>query len=105
MILRKVLLTGTRHAAAMTFPWPALEPASAVAQASLGRLSTSIAIAQGLAASGRSIDLGGLESLTGLLCAQVMDLSQADGSAIRPELVELDRNVAVLLHTLKSSAR
>lgn len=80
-----------------------MEPASAVAQDSLRRLSTSIAIAQGLAASGRSIDLGGLESLTGLLCAQVMDLSHTDGSAIRPELVALDRSVAVLMHTMRSA--
>lgn len=89
----------------MNFPWPALEPASAVAEASLYRLSTSIAIAQGLAASGRSVDLGGLESLSGLLCAQVMDLSHTEGTAIRPELIALNRHVAVLLHTLKSSAQ
>ncbi len=86
-------------------PWPKTAPVTPAAQVSLRRLSASIALASGLAASGRTIDLGGLEAITGLLCAQVLDLDPAEGSALRPAIVALNDNIGALIATLKLAGR
>jgi hypothetical protein len=89
----------------MEMPWPKTAPVPSAAHASLRRLSASIAVANGLAASGRAIDLGGLEAVTGLLCAQVLDLEPAEGSALRPAIVTLNSNIGSLIATLKTTGR
>lgn len=89
----------------MEMPWPKTAPIPSPAHTSLRRLSASIAVANGLAASGRAIDLGGLEAVTGLLCAQVLDLEPAEGSAIRPAIVTLNSNIGSLIETLKITGR
>ena len=85
------------------FEWPQAHPPSNVAKDSIRRLATSIAVARGLVASGRSIDLGGLDSLAGLLCAQILDLEYAEATAIRPELITLRQDVAGLMDTLRAT--
>jgi hypothetical protein len=87
----------------MDMSWPKTAPVSSVALASLRRLSASVAVATGLAASGRSIDLVGLEAVTGLFCAQVLDLEPAEGRALRPAIITLNDNIDALIETLKSS--
>ena len=80
-------------------------PSPSAAQASLRRLAAAIAVASGLAASGRAIDLAGLDSVAGLLCAQVLDLDPAEGSRMRPAVVELNQTVGALIATLTSNGR
>jgi hypothetical protein len=85
--------------------WPSNLPVYSAAHASLRRLSASIAVANGLASSGRAIDLVGLEAVTGLFCAQVLDLEPAEGSALRPAIAALNDTVGVLIATLKITER
>ena len=86
----------------MDMNWPST-PVSSAAQASLKRLQSAIAIASGLVVSGRSVDLTGLESVAGLLCAQVLDLPPEDGRAIRPSLVSVQESIAGLAASLTAS--
>lgn len=79
---------------------PGLTPVSCAAKASLRRLSASVAVASGLAASGRCIDLIGLEEIAGLLCAQVLDLEPAESVAFRPAIITLNDNIASLMTAL-----
>ena len=74
------------------------------ADAELQRVGTTIAVAQGLAASGRSIDLTGLDAAAGMLCARVLDLPPTDGAAMRHALADLDRRLRLLAQTLKHDA-
>lgn len=86
----------------MTFPWPCALPSSDdIARHQLDRLSASVAVASGLAATGRHIDLAGLDAVAGVLCAQVLDLLPQEGSAIRPALVALNDRMAALAWTLR----
>lgn len=86
----------------MTLLWPDLAPPPPpAAHATLRRMSASVAIATGLAASGRQIDLAGLEAAAGMLCAQVLDLSPTEGVALRPMLTALDESVATLIGMLQ----
>ena len=88
----------------MTFPWPCTLPTPQdIARQQLERLSASVAVASGLAATGRLIDLAGLDAIAGVLCAQVLDLSPHDGAAIRPALVALNHRMATLAGTLRAS--
>ncbi len=91
----------------MTLPWPPLGPDTGhdftgMARASLARLINSVAVASGLAATGRQVDLSGLDSDAGLLCAQVMDLDRDDGIAMRPALVALNEQLALLEDSVQS---
>lgn len=86
----------------MTLPWPDLAPPPPpAAMATLQRMTASIAIATGLAASGRRVDLTGLEAAAGMLCAQVLDLSPSEGIALRPSLTALEQSVATLMGMLQ----
>ena len=86
----------------MTFPWPCAAPSPQdVARQQLERLSASVAVASGLAAAGRQIDLTGLDAVAGVLCAQVLDLSPQEGAAIRPALVALNGRMAALAGTIQ----
>ncbi len=44
---------------------------------------------RGLVASGRSVDVAGLERQIGLLCAKTLDLAPDEGRMLRPMLVGL----------------
>ena len=84
----------------MDMIWPNSAPLSAAAQASLARLRSAVAIANGLAISGRAIELAGLESMAGLLCAQILDLPPENGRALRPSLLAVNQSIANLIATL-----
>lgn len=90
----------------MTLQWP--EPthfqSSAAAQA-LDRVVTTIAVAHGLAVSGRAIDLSGLDAAAGILCAQVLDLPPHEGAAMRVALAELETKLSTLARTLAVRSR
>lgn len=87
----------------MDMNWPSSQPVSSAARASLKQLQSAIAVATGLASAGRAIDLAGLESVAGLLCAQVLDLPPQDGRGLRAELVALDESIAGLSATLAAT--
>lgn len=91
------------HLRAMDMNCHSTEPVPSAAQASLERLRSVIAIASGLMISGRAVDLAGLESVAGLLCAQVLDLPPEQGRAFRPSLVLVQESVANLAATLTAS--
>jgi len=52
-------------------------------------LTKMIGIALALVAAGRQIDLTGLDSQIGLLCAKSLDLPPEEGRKVRPRLVAL----------------
>ncbi len=90
----------------MDFPWSNPLPSQSVAvQAIVRRMAASVAIASGLAATGRAIDLAGLDRAAGLLCAQVLDLEPAEGRALRPALANLGESVAALIDTIQTRRR
>jgi hypothetical protein len=53
------------------------------------RLSRTVAIARGLTAASRVVDLTGLEDGVGLLCAQALDLDPTASRRLVPALLEL----------------
>lgn len=78
-----------------TWPSPALST-TAVADAALGRLGSTLAVATGLASTGRAVDLTGLQAAAGTLCAQILDLPPEVGLRFRPTLVDLQVQLAAL---------
>ena len=52
-------------------------------------LTKMIGIALALVVAGRQIDLTGLDSQIGLLCAKTLDLPPEEGRKVRPRLVAL----------------
>ncbi len=67
-----------------------------LAQAIAGTLR----VARALAASGRRVDLAGLEEPVGLLCAKSLDLPPDQGRQMRIVLIDLRRELDALLETL-----
>ncbi len=73
-------------------PPPASDLAATIppaAAALLQQVTSTVAIAKELAASGREVDLAGLDGMAGRLCAQALDLPLETGAAMRPALVKL----------------
>ena len=90
----------------MNDPWPAQHASYRVpAVGTLQRVSTTIAIAHGLAATGRNVDLQGLESAAGLLCAQVLDLPPNEGAAMSIGLCDLRSRLTDLSRILAAQAK
>ncbi len=91
---------------------PVMQPASpqpdlmsSAAGGTLRRLAAAIAVATGLASTGRAIDLQGVEGLAGLLCAQMLDLAPAEAIALKPTVVALEQEVASLIALLEISSK
>ena len=95
----------SRHHRGMDMHWPSPAPVSTAAHASLKRLQSAVAIANGLAVAGRVVDLAGLDSVAGLLCAQVLDLPPEAARALRPSLLAINESVAELIVTLTVSGQ
>ncbi len=91
------------HRWAMDMNWDSTKPISSAAEASLQQLRSVVAIAGGLVASGRSVDLSGLTSMAGLLCAQILDLPPENGRAFRSSLISIQENLASLSAALTAS--
>ena len=85
-------------------PPPASDLAAIIppaAAALLQQLTSTVAIAKELAASGREVDLAGLDGMAGRLCAQALDLPLEAGAALRPALVELAGKLAGLRQAIQ----
>lgn len=81
--------------------WPKPKTPTLAAQDALHHVSATIAVARGLATTGRTIDLAGIEAAAGRLCAQVLDLPPTSGVALRPALLELDTSLQALAALLR----
>ena len=73
----------------------------ATTRTTIQQVATTIALANGLAASGRAVDLAGLDQLAGRLCARILDLPPAEGQAVRPALVALQQSLEALARTMQ----
>lgn len=80
--------------------WSMDIPHDAAVQACVEGMASALAVATGLAAMGRSLDLGGLDQSAGLLCARILDMPPGEAAAFRPTLLALDRTIANLTGTL-----
>jgi hypothetical protein len=63
-----------------------------------------IGVAQALVEAGRAIDLSGLDSQIGLLCAKTLDLPPDEGRRVRPRLIALSGSVEALSRALATHA-
>lgn len=70
----------------------------------LQHIAATVAVASGMAAAGRTVDLGGLDNTAGALCARVLDLPPAEGAGFRTALVELDARLATLATAIRGAA-
>lgn len=68
------------------------------------RVAATIAVATGLASTGRDVDLAGIEVATGRLCAQVLDLAPDEGSRLRPALCSLDQSLVALAKMIRDGS-
>ncbi len=80
--------------------FPTLETPLAQVRGLANGLRSTLGIARALAETGRRLDLVGLDSQVGLLCARVLDLEPDEGRAARVELIRLRADVDVLAAVL-----
>ena len=67
------------------------------------RLSRTIAVARGLTAANRLVDLAGFEDGVGLLCAKTLDLDFVDSRRLLPALLELRAQIDGLSATIAAT--
>jgi hypothetical protein len=63
-------------------------------------LTAMVGVAQALLQTGREIDLTGLETQVGLLCAKSLDLPPDEGRRVRPRLIALSGSIEALSRAL-----
>ena len=64
------------------------------------RLSRTVAVARGLTAANRQVDLAGFEDGVGLLCAKTLDLDFTESRRLLPALLELRAQIDGLSATI-----
>jgi hypothetical protein len=67
-------------------------------------LTKIVGVARALVEAGRAIDLTGIDSQVGLLCAKSLDLPPGDGRRIRPRLIALFGSTEALAQVITSNA-
>lgn len=70
----------------------------------IGDIEQMLAVATALIACGRRVELVGLESSIGRLCAGALDLSPQDGRTFRPALADLLTRINALEAALRQDA-
>ncbi len=86
-------------------PWPAPAHDPAAVQRDLAeQVRRTVAIAHALAASGRAVDLAGLDQAVGLLCAKTLDLPPDHGRRARPALAAILAELYQLGAALRAGA-
>jgi hypothetical protein len=63
-----------------------------------------VGVARALVEAGRDVDLAGLDSQVGLLCAKTLDLPPDEGRRVRPRLIALSGTVEALSRALSARA-
>ena len=81
-----------------------LSSAISAVRALAEELTKMVGVANALVEAGRAIDLTGLDSQVGLLCAKSLDLPPDEGRRIRPRLIALFGTIEALSRTLASHA-
>ncbi len=76
----------------------------AAVRAMADELTETIGMARVLAASGRVVDLTGLDQQIGLLCAKSLDLPPHEGRDLRPNLIVLSVAMETLSRVLADQA-
>lgn len=66
-------------------------------------LAKTVRLSRAFASSNRPVDLAGLDSGIGLLCAKALDLPPDRGRQLRPRLVALRQEMDELSHALRST--
>ena len=66
-------------------------------------LTKMVGVARALVEAGRMIDLTGIDSQVGLLCAKSLDLPSGDGRRIRPRLIALFGSMEALARVIASN--
>ncbi len=69
------------------------------------RLSRTVAVARGLTAASRLVDLTGLQDGVGVLCAKVLDLDPEESRRLVPALLELRAQIDNLSTTMAGIGR
>jgi hypothetical protein len=87
-------------AATPRVPASAIESPIGAIHALVEELTRIIGVAHALVDAGRHIELEGLDSQVGLLCAKTLDLPMDDGRRVRPRLIALSGSVMALSHAL-----
>jgi hypothetical protein len=67
-------------------------------------LTKMVGIARALVEAGRAIDLTGIDSQVGLLCAKSLDLPAGDGRRVRPRLIAQFGSMEALARVFASNA-
>lgn len=62
-----------------------------------------VSVAHAMLASGRPVNLSGLDRSVGLLCAKALDLPPEEGRALAVELASLVESIAVLSSIIRES--
>lgn len=83
-------------------PEPYPSPSQAVHDA-FAHLDGLVAVATGMAAAGRTVNLDGLKDKAGALCAHILDLPPVDGALFQAGLVALDERLAALAATIRAN--
>lgn len=69
------------------------------------KVRQTIALARGLTAAGRHVDLAGLDGMVGLLCAKALDLPADCGRAARPVIAAVLSELDGLSAAMRAGAR
>ena len=85
-----------------TTPHDMDEAAAAAVAALADNLMGMIGVARALAMCGRHVDLSGLSSSAGLLCAKALDLPPDHGRTVRPKLALLRNDLDALSAVLRT---
>ena len=80
----------------MTAPHPHAPSPAAIIGAAIEAMGGTLTVARALIAAGRRVDLGGLDREIATICAAAMALAEAEGRALRPLLLALERDIGLL---------
>jgi hypothetical protein len=80
------------------------ETESDAVRASMQQIGCTVEIARRLVEGGKQVDLAGLDSQMGFVCARALDLPPEEGRALRPALLELLQAVDALSAALMARA-
>ena len=87
----------------MTAPHPHTPSPATIIGAAIEAMAGTLTVARALIAAGRRVDLGGLDREVATICAAAMVLPEAEGRALRPLLVALERDIGVLQAALATA--